>query len=613
MSSRAAGPDGDAREDIGLRQLWRFLAFSLPYWPSLTGGVITGLLRMGMFLLMPLFLKYVIDSVATPYLGGEITADELWFRVGRLLLLVGGVMIMHAGATVGRIYFPHRAAASAIRDIRFRLFRHLQSQSLSFHTTRPTGGIVARVIADVQAAQQAFDVVLVQLSQMILQSVVILSIFFWTDWQWALVALSITPLFVVTTRLLRRPMRKATRKQRESVERISGRVQERIGMIREVQSFTAEPHEEQQVLDEAEILRHHTLRQSLLGGAMHGSSEITQQMTLLVVVVFGLYRLTQPDAQITTGDIVMFWEYTRRLLQPMQFFAQFYTQLQASAAAADRVFEFLDTAPDIRDEPDAEPLTLPGPPTVTFDHVSFAYPTDRPVAVLDDICFEARPGSKVVLVGESGAGKSTIMSLLPRFYDVRNGRILLNGQDIRGVTLRSLREAISIVPQEPVLFGGTLHENILYGRRDATFEEVRQAARNANAEDFILEMREGYDTIVGERGVGLSGGQVQRIAIARAFLKDPHVLIMDEPTSNLDATSEAKVLAATHRLSEGRTTFIIAHRLSVAREADLIIAMHEGRIMEVGTHRELLEARGVYHTLWRRQVGESLDELNGSG
>lgn len=609
MSRRASGPSDEGRENVGLGQLRRFLAYSLPYWPSLLGGVVTGLLRMGMFLLMPLFLKYVIDSVATPWLGGEIDAAELWSRVVRLLLLVGGVMIIHAGATIGRIYFPHRAAASAIRDIRFRLFRHLQRQSLGFHTTRPTGGIVARVIADVQAAQQAFDVVLVQLSQMILQSVVILSIFFWTDWQWALVALSITPLFVVTTRLLRRPMRKATRKQRESVERMSGRVQERIGMIREVQSFTAEPHEERQVLDEAETLRHHTLRQSLLGGTLHGSSEITQQATLLVVVVFGLYRLTQPDSEITTGDIVMFWEYTRRLLQPMRFFAQFYTRMQTSAAAADRVFEFFDTVPDIQDQPRAEPLALKDPPTVTFDHVGFSYPTDDPAAVLDDICFEARPGSKVVLVGESGAGKSTILSLLPRFYDVGEGRILLNGRDVRDVTLRSLREAISIVPQEPVLFSGTLLENIQYGRRGASFEEVREAARNANAEEFILEMRDGYDSVVGERGVGLSGGQVQRIAIARAFLKNPQVLIMDEPTSNLDATSEALVLAATSRLSEGRTTFIIAHRLSVAREADLIVAMKDGKIVETGTHRELLQARGVYYTLWRRQVGDSLPEV----
>jgi subfamily B ATP-binding cassette protein MsbA len=612
MSPRATRPTDQERENISLRQLWRFLAFSLPYWRSLLGGLITGLMRMGMFLLMPLFLKYVIDSIATPYLGGEITTSELWSRIGWLLMLVGGVMIMHGGATIGRIYFPHRAAASAIRDIRFRLFRHLQRQSLGFHTTRPTGGIVARVIADVQAAQQAFDVVLVQLSQMILQSVVILTIFFITDWQWALVALSITPLFVVTTRLLRRPMRKATRQQRESVERISGRVQERIAMIREVQSFTAEPHEERHVLNEAETLRRHTLRQRLLAGTLHGASEITQQTTLVVVVVFGLYRLTQPDSQITTGDIIMFWEYTRRLLQPMQFFARLYTQMQTSAAAADRVFEFFDTSPDIQDEPGAKPLELEGPPTVKFDHVSFSYPTDDPVVVLNDISFEAKPGSKVVLVGESGAGKSTIMSLLPRFYDVQKGRILLNDQSVRDIQLRSLRAAISVVPQEPLLFSGTIRENILYGRRGATFDEICEAARNANAEEFILETQNGYDSVVGERGVGLSGGQVQRIAIARAFLKNPYVLIMDEPTSNLDATSESLVLGAINRLAEGRTTFIIAHRLSVAREADMIIAMKEGKIMEVGTHQELLKAKGVYYTLWQRQVGESLGELNDS-
>jgi len=601
MAAAESKPEG--REDVGLRHLWRFLAFSLPYWPSLVGGVVTGLVRIGLPLFLPYYLKYVIDSVCQPFIDGQIDATEAWSRQGWISLLLGGMMVVHWGATLGRYYFPQRAAASAIRDIRFRLFRHLQRLSLGFHSRRPTGAIVARVTADVEAAQQAFDMIMIQLSQMLLSAAVITAVLFWIDWQWALVVFATTPLFLVTTRLLRRPMRRATRKQRETVERISGLVQERISMIREVQSFTAERHEERQVRSEAETLRRHTLRQRLLGGFLVAASEVTRYLGWALVLAFGVYRITAGAENVTLGDLPLFAMYAGQVLSPMQFLADLYTRLQVSAAAADRVFDFFDTEPEILDKPGAPPLRLPEAPTVRFDHVYFSYPTDKPVVVLKDICFEVGPGSKVVLVGESGGGKSSLMSLLPRFYDVQDGRILLSGTDIRDVHVRSLRRAIAVVPQEPVLFTGTIRENIQYGRRGATEAQIVAAARDANAERFILETEDGYATKLGERGIGLSGGQIQRIAIARAFLKDPAVLIMDEPTSNLDATSESLVMEALDRLAAGRTTFIIAHRLSVARDADLIIVLDQGRIAEMGTHAQLIGGGGAYHVLWKRQVG----------
>ncbi|KKK84352.1 hypothetical protein LCGC14_2784220, partial [marine sediment metagenome] len=308
----------------------------------------------------------------------------------------------------------------------------------------------------------------------------------------------------------------------------------------------------------------------------------------------------------TLGMLPMFFMYTQRVLRPINFFARLYTRLQRSASAADRVFDFFDTEPDIRDKPDAEALVLVTAPAVRFERVSFSYPTDKPAVVLKEIDFEVPAGTRAVLVGESGAGKSTLMSLLPRFYDVQAGRVLIDGRDVRDVKVRSLRKAIAVVPQEPVLFSGTIRENIHYGRPKATEQEVRAAAVAANAEEFILQTENGYDTVIGERGVGLSGGQIQRIAIARAFLKDPSVLIMDEPTSNLDATSEELVMSALGRLARGRTTFIIAHRLSLARDADMIIAIDQGRVVEMGTHDELLAAGGVYAGLWRRQIGGAL-------
>ncbi len=589
-------------ESVDLRHLWRFLGFTLPYWRSLTAGAVTGLVRMGVSLLMPWYFKYIIDEVAKPYLAGDIDADIVFSRWGAMTALICGAMVIHCGATFGRFYFPHRAMASAVRDIRYRLFRHLQRLSLGFHTRRPTGGIVARVMSDVLAAQQAFDMIFIQIAQEVLRIGVIGVVLLVTDWRWGLVTFAVMPLYVITTRLIRRPMRKVTRQQRETVERMSGFVQERFAMIREVQSFTAEDIEERQVLGEAETLRKQVLRERLYSGSMWSASEITQFLGLTVVLAFGVYRMTH-GGDVTVGDLVLFFGYARLVLQPMRFFSQMYARLQASAASADRVFEFFDTEPDIQNASKAKPLTITTAPRVTLDKVCFSYPADDPTVVLDEVTFEAPPGSKVVLVGESGAGKSTLMSLLPRFYDAQKGHITLDGQDIREVTLRSLRQAIAVVPQEPVLFSGSIRENIRYGRPDASEEEIFAAARDANAEEFILAATDGYDTIVGERGVGLSGGQVQRVAIARAFLKDPTVLIMDEPTSNLDATSEALMLQAVQRLAAGRTTFIIAHRLSIARGADLIVALDAGKVAEIGTHAELLEARGVYHGLWMRQVG----------
>jgi len=594
-------------EDVSLTNLWRFFGFSLPYWKSQVVGFLTGIQRMVLGLWMPLLGQQVVDEIGTPYLDGRIDAPEAWQRLGVLIGITTLIMAVHAPATLGRFYFPHRALASAIRDIRYKLFSHLQRLSLGFHTQRSTGGIVARVISDVQSAQGAFDVLLVQLPQNLMVAIGAIAVLLYYDWQWALVALAATPLFVVTTRLVRRPMRRATRKQRETVEKMSGRVQERMGMIREVQAFTAEPREEEQVLREAEELRHHTLRQRLLAGLLRSSAEITRFITISIVMFFGVYRIVTaaPGEAPQAGAFLLFWGLTQRLLNPMNFFADLYMRLQVAAAAADRVLEFFDTEPQVIDAPDAKPLRLTEKaPEVKFEDVKFSYPSEDPEVVLDGVSFTAEAGQRVVLVGESGAGKSTLLSLLPRFYDIQQGRIVIDDQDITRVTVRSLRKAIAIVPQEPVLFSGTIRENIEYGDPKAGFEQVREAARAANAEGFILEMEEGYDTEIGERGVRLSGGQLQRVAIARAFLKDPAILILDEATSNLDAVTESLVLDAIDRLAKGRTTFIIAHRLSTARTADKVVVIDAGRVAQEGTHDELVEVEGPYATLWERQVGE---------
>jgi subfamily B ATP-binding cassette protein MsbA len=591
-------------DDVGFRNLWRFMAYMKPYRTLIIVAGVAGMLRM----ITPMFMPYYVGQVMDNVLKAGGTRGERLHILWNLTFIFLGLLVMHAAATLGRVYWGNVVAANTERDVRHHLFNHVQRLSLEFHMQRPTGTIVSRVMGDVSSAQQSFDYLYIQGSQNLLQAVVVIAYLAYTDWQWALVSLATIPVFVFTTRMMRTRVRKASRQVMETGSRIHGHMQERIAMIREVQSFNAEDREHRRIQGQVHVLRGYTMRRFFLSSLMIMSSEITRTLGLLVVIVFGAYRVL--DGTATPGDVTSFFLYIGLLLTPMEFFANLYTNLTQSAVAADRIFEFLDTRSPIQDAPNAGDLQVNGPPPVVFENVKFAYPDAPDVTVLKGISFEARPGDRVVLVGGSGSGKSSMMNLLMRFYDVSDGAIRINGQDLRLITTHSLRDHIGIVPQQPILFRGTLRDNILYGRRGASDEELHDAARQANAEKFILDFPNGYDTLIGERGARLSGGQAQRIAIARAFLKNPDILIMDEATSNLDATSETLVLEALDRLAEGRTTFIIAHRLSVARTANLIIVMNKGEIVERGTHEELLAKPGHYADLWNQQMlGRAREEV----
>ncbi|MBV9864309.1 MAG: ABC transporter ATP-binding protein [Abitibacteriaceae bacterium] len=597
-----SSPDKDFEKDLtapdtGLQNLWRFMAFIGPYRIWVIGACITGLIRMVLPLYMPAFVKNVIDRVLNAH--GLNYAQRMHLLWGMMPLLAL-ILTIHAGATLGRIYWAQVAGTNAVRDIRYLLFDHVQRLSLEFHNQRPTGGIVARLMNDVTTAQNAFDLLFIQGSQNVMQAVVITGYLVWRDWQWALVSFATLPIFIITTRLLRQHVRTASRQVLETNSRISGHLQERISMVREVQSFTREDYESRRVQRQVRVLKGYTLRQFFLNAILLASSEITRTLGLVVMLVFGVHRVLHGNA--TVGDVTAFYLYVGMLLAPVDFLSNLYTNLHSTAIAADRVFEFFDTTPQVQDVPNARVLEVNRPPAVHFEQVIFAYPDDPATLVLKGIDFEVQPGWRVVLVGGSGSGKSSLMNLLLRFYNLQSGRILIGGQDISQVTTHSLRQVIGIVPQQPLLFRGTVRDNILYGRQGASDEEVHAAAIAANAEQFILNLPDGYDTVIGERGVGLSGGQVQRIAIARAFLKDPAVLIMDEATSNLDAQSEALVLDALNRLANGRTTFIIAHRLGVATTADLVLVMQHGNIIERGNHDELIENGPIYRHLWAQQV-----------
>ena len=582
--------------DTGFKNLWRFMAYMKPYKFLIFVACVTGLLRM----VAPMFMPYYVGQITDRVLELDGLRAERLQTLWNLTYLFLGILVMHAFATLGRVYWGNVVAANTERDVRHHLFDHVQRLSLEFHMQRPTGTIVSRVMGDVSGAQQSFDLLFIQGTQNVLQAVVVIAYLLYTDWQWALVSMATVPVFVFTTRMMRTRVRTASRQMMETGSRIHGHMQERISMIREVQSFNAEDREHRRIQGQVHVLRGYTMRRFFLMSLMTMSSEITRTLGLLIVLIFGAYRVLDGTAQ--AGDVMSFFLYIGLLLAPMEFFANLYTNLTQSAVAADRIFEFLDTRSPIQDAPNAKVLHIEGPPPVVFENVKFAYPDAPDVAVLKGISFEARSKDRVVLVGGSGSGKSSTMNLLMRFYDVTDGAIRINGQDLRLMTTHSLREHIGIVPQQPILFRGTLRENIIYGKRGATDAELHEAARQANAEGFILDFPDGYDTLIGERGARLSGGQAQRIAIARAFLKNPDILIMDEATSNLDATSETLVLEALYRLAEGRTTFIIAHRLSVARTADLIVVMNKGEIVERGSHTELLALNAHYADLWNQQM-----------
>ena len=589
-----------------MRNLWRFLAYARPYRKVMIIALIVSLLRMVLSIYLPLYAKNVTNYAVEVFERHTLLVEEMWDKLTVMTGVFLVLLVVHYVVTIGRLHLPQRVSGLIVRDLRYRLFGHIQRLSLGFHAARPSGAIASRVITDVQTAQQSIEMGVIVTAQGTLQIVVIATILLAIDWSWGLVALAVFPVFLITTQLLSQPMRRASRRMLESTEQMSGHVHERFGMIREVQSFGAEHAEQARVWEHTEQLRTHSVRHSLLSGLLTASGECTAYLGMTIVLLYGVYRISASQGQpnpLTVGDLTAFFLLTQRLFIPIQWITGSYGQLQSAVSATERIFEFLDTEPKIRNTPGATALELEAAPTVRFEDVRFSYPVDKPQIVLKDLSFEIPAGSRVALVGPSGGGKTTTLSLLPRFYDVQGGRILIDGQEVRDVTVRSLRKAVGLVPQEPVLFSGTIRENILYGRQGASENDVLHAATAANAHDFIMQQESGYDTIVGERGVGLSGGQIQRIAIARAFLKNPPILIMDEPTSNLDAISESLILEAIDRLAEGRTTFVVAHRLSVARSADMILVIEDGRLVEQGHHDDLLERRGTYANLWRRQVG----------
>jgi ABC-type multidrug transport system fused ATPase/permease subunit len=575
----------------------RFLGYVWPYRYYVALGAIGGIVKFGVPLFVPEVTRHLLDDV---YLNTAMTQDQ---KTHELLLYVGGMMAVFVffwmPLTYVRHFYAGKAGHKSVFDLRCDLYYQILRMSASFFDRNKSGGIVARLISDIELAQNLVGSALTNVWMDLVSLFLILFFLIRIDLKMTLVALVTFPLYIYFFRKLSGHIRSTTHDVQEEIAVMSGNVQEKITGSRVVHSFTQEKSEEKNFYYESEKLLSMAMRRVYWQSLNMTITGVIIQLAPLIVAIYGGYRVI--TGTLTVGELVAVGMYLTPLYTPMQRFSELNVVFANSMAAVDRVFEIMDLKPEIRDRPDAVKMeNVEG--RVEFDHVDFAYPvfleSDEPGPVLRDITFTVEPGHKVALVGPSGAGKSTIVSLIPRFYDVDAGAVRIDGCDVREVQVRSLRKQVGMVLQEAFLFSGTILDNIRYGRPKAEDWEVIEACKAANAYDFITRLQKGFDTEVGEGGGLLSGGQRQRVTIARAFLKDPKILILDEATSSLDSESEKLIQSALERLMIGRTTFIIAHRLSTIENADRILVIDNGRIVESGTHDQLLQGDGVYHRLY---------------
>jgi len=565
----------------------RLLSYVRPYTGRMVLALITLFLSTLLGLVMPLIVGSVVDVVFVQ------TSLDLLNRFTLVLLVIFLVRAVFSFINRYSIAF---VGERVVADLRRQLYDHLISFSLRFYADHRTGEIVSRVTNDVTTLQAAVTENVIALLQQTLTLIGGVVFLFWLDWRLTSIILLGIPIVTLTMVYLGRKIRTAARNVQDRLAEATGVVDESFGGIRIVKSFAREEYESNRFGAKVEETFAAAMERAKISAVLAPLIGFLAFMSITVTIWFGGYEVIQ--GRLTPGGLVSYIIYTMLVAGPIAAFSGLYSQFQSALGATQRIFELLDTAPDIEDAPHAVPLpTIIG--RVVFEDVSFEY--DSSVPVLHNLSLTVEPGQVVALVGPSGAGKTTLVNLIPRFYDVTSGKITIDGTDLRDVTLNSLRGQIGIVPQESILFSDTVMQNIRYGRLDATDAEVEAAARAANAHEFITAMPNGYQTLVGERGVKLSGGQRQRISIARAILKDPRILILDEATSSLDSESEHLVQEALERLMRSRTTFVIAHRLSTITNADWVVVLDGGRIVEQGTHTDLLARQGLYYKLHAMQ------------
>jgi ATP-binding cassette, subfamily B, bacterial MsbA len=579
--------------------LRRLVGFSRPY----RGRFVLALLAMAAYAGASAGVAYLIKPIIDKVLPGQLPF-RFWATLIIVTYLVKGI------GSYFSAYLMTDIGQRVVRDIRDRLFRHILDQSAAFFSRRTTGQLMSRITNDVSQVQQAVSETIGDLLREGLSAIGYVALMFWFEWRLALVSMVGAPLVIYPLVRLGQRVRRSTRRSQEQLEHLSHLTAEAFGGHRIVKAFGAERHEERRFAAASNRLYRTNLKITSTVAILPPLMEFLGGGAVVALLWYGRNQIA---AQVTTqGDFLAFIAAAFLLYTPVKRLSRVNANFQQAMAAAVRIFEMLDTHSEVRERPGAHALAAHSR-TIEFRDVSFAYDDGAGKVVLRNVSFDARAGQMIALVGLSGAGKTTLVNLLPRFYDVTGGRILIDGTDIRDVTLKSLRQQIGIVTQETVLFDDTIASNIAYGVPDAPREAIEQAARAAHAHEFIQALADKYDTRIGERGQRLSGGQRQRLAIARAILKNSPILILDEATSSLDAESELLVQDALANLMRNRTSFVIAHRLSTVRRADAIVALEKGRVAEIGRHEELLaKPAGVYAKLYALQIfDQRRDGTNG--
>ncbi len=576
-------------ESTSARSQWRrLLGYLGPYKGRLIIGLAGRMMASGMFLVLPAVVREVVDTVLANDDMGELNRITL--------LLAGAMIVLTIGSIIGN-YHINYVGERIVVDLRRQLYAHLHTLSVKFFTTRRVGELVSRMSSDVTVMRQLLTENLTRLIRHTLTILAGIAIMIVLNWRLAAFILISTPVVAFMGVIVTRFSRRGSLLVRDELANATVVAEEALHNVREVKSFVREDFEANRYNTTIERAFQAALRLLRVRAVVSPTVSLMLVINMILILWYGGREVI--NDRLSGGELVAFLVYVTIIGQMFSELSWLYTQLQESLGATQRIFELLDTAPDLQDAPGARALDrVEG--RITFDDVSFTYDEDEQ-PVLEDINLDIAPGEIIALVGPSGAGKSTMFNLIPRFYDVTSGALRIDELDVRQVTQASLREQIGIVPQETMLFGGTIRENILYGRLGASEDEMIAAAEAANAHSFIARLPHGYETIVGERGIRLSGGQRQRVAIARAILKDPRILLLDEATSSLDNESEMLVQEALERLMQNRTTVIIAHRLSTVRIAHRIAVLDRGRIVELGTHDALMSEGGLYARLYEMQ------------
>ncbi|HKK25927.1 MAG TPA: ABC transporter transmembrane domain-containing protein [Gracilimonas sp.] len=585
------------KDHKSIKSLWTTLkqifALSKPYRLRFYTATIAALIASAVWLTVPLGLRELLDAV---FDSGN---NELlnWLAIGLL-----GLFVLQAAFSFFGNYHLEWVGERVVTDLRKNVYEHLHRLGFKFFAERRLGEITSRLTNDVGSIRTALTDSLPQLLTITFSLIGSVSLMVILNWRLSMVIFVTVPFVTLATRYFGQKIRHLSKDIQDELADSTAVAEDALGAVRLVKAFVREDFEVNRYKEAVEKLFTTARRKVVLTQLFWSGVGIMFMSTLVIIFWYGGKEVLAD--RLTAGDLVAFIIYALNISRSISQSSRLYTAVNTAAGASERIFELLEETPEIENDPDAIELNVVKG-EVSVENLWFRYEGEKDV--LKGISFNAEVGKTVALVGPSGAGKTTLLNLIPRFYDPQKGSISIDGINIQHVKFKSLRYHISIVPQEVHLFGTTIRENIIYGKLEATDEEIIQAAKDANAHDFILGTEHGYASLIGEKGVKLSGGQRQRLAIARAILKDPAILLLDEATSSLDSESEAQVQEALNRLMENRTTFVIAHRLSTVQHADKILVMDEGKIVEEGTHLELIEQKGLYSHLYELQFRD-LDE-----